>query len=144
MASVDTVKSIFKNIETVLKKKGVKFTANEYTNPEDIPAAQFPAGFVDYDGEIFEYPTGMALGYAEVQAAIEVYLIGTEAVRARTLQIEWLHKLRTALTVDALNIDDLVSSLLVSRVDMGSPTVERITPTIRKVRMEAVIRYEES
>jgi hypothetical protein len=143
MASVDTVLSIFKNVEKVLRAKGIKFVAQENLKPEDIPAAQMPAGFVDYDGEIFEYTTGMALGYAEVRCFIEIYIIGA-SVTARTDQIRWLHKLKTALTVNALNVGDLETSKKVSRVDPGTPTVERLSPTLRVVRATVEVRYEES
>ena len=145
MANIDTVKSITANLKTVLQSQGIKFDTKIYDDYESIPSGKLPLGGIIYEGENFEYNHGQRAGYAEIQFLINVIVSETNnEIMTRKMQ-EWVHKIRSALTVIALNIGDLASSKLVSRVvtiDEGVD-VEAKTTTISLLSYPIDVRYRE-
>lgn len=116
MANVDTVKSITDNLQTVLQAQGIKFARKAYDDIKAVPASLLPLGDIFYEGEDFEYTHGQRQGYAELRFVLRVVLRERDHQSLMREKQEWVHRIRGALTVDALNIGDLLSTKSVSRV----------------------------
>jgi hypothetical protein len=116
MSNMDTVKAITDNLQAVLQTEGIKFSRKAYDDEKAIPASLVPFGQIFYRGENFEYTHGQRPGYAEGEFKLRVVLRGRNPADLMRSQQEWVHKIRGALTVDALNVGDLASTGYVSRV----------------------------
>ena len=143
MSDIDTVKSITDNVETVCKAQGIIFMRETYDDIKEIPGGHFPHGQIYDEGVEFEYHHNQRSGYAEIIFLIRVVIKERDSrTRMRELQI-WRHKLRDALTVNALNIGDLVSTLLVSRVTTDLVENES-TSEIAQMNYTVKVRYREA
>ena len=143
MANIDTVKSVTDNLQTVLDGLGIKFSRETYNDTSKIPASLIPFGQIFYAGESFEYTHGQKAEYAEIEFLIKVRLKSRDPVdRIREQQI-WVHKIRDGLTVNALNIADLVTSKLISRVTTESVTINNISD-LSTLDISIRVRYREA
>ena len=145
MANADTVKAIITNIEGILSSSphlllkinipgGVTETLPSFTAN--------PVYYVMYDGETPEYEHGQKPGYMESSFIIVLVWLSGSISAARDKSIEWFHALRTALTVNALNVGDLAATKLVSRVTVEKPDVD-MQPAETKILFRAMVRYRE-
>ena len=143
MADIDTVKSTTDNLQTVLDGLGIKFSRETFDDLSKIPASLIPFGRIFYLGETFEYTHGQKAEYAEVEFSVQVVLKSRDAVdRIRDQQV-WVHKLRDGLTVNALNIADLATSKLISRVTTESVTINNISD-LSTLDYTIRVRYREA
>jgi len=124
VANIDTVKSITDNLQTVCQGEGIKFSRKTYEEPKDIPASLIPLGEIFYNAETFEHTHGQKAGYAEIDYTLRITFKERDSQVLMRKQQEWVHKLRDALTVNALNIGNLASSQLVSWVNTESAETE--------------------
>ena len=124
MGNFETVRAITDNIRDVLKAEGMHFPRTNQEDEKNIPASLIPLGAVSYTGEAFEYTHGQRPGYMEAGFAVKVLLNERDPVVMTRQQQTWIHRIREALTVDALNTGYLASNKLVSRVTTDSVDVE--------------------
>jgi len=125
MSNFDTVAAITDNIQGVLEALGIKFSQKAIEDTKDVPASLLPYGEIFYTGESFEETSGERAGYVEAAFTLVVILrerFARDLIRAEQ---DWVHRIRGALGVDALNIGDLASSKLVSRVRSGSVGMDK-------------------
>ncbi|VAW37808.1 hypothetical protein MNBD_DELTA02-729 [hydrothermal vent metagenome] len=125
MSNFDTVAAITDNIQGVLETLGIKFSQKAIEDTKDVPASLLPYGEIFYTGESFEETSGERPGYVEATFTLVVILrerFARDLIRAEQ---DWVHRIRGALGVDALNIGDLASSKLVSRVRSGSVGMDK-------------------
>lgn len=141
MPNKNTVNSIMDNVQTVADGQGIKFSKQAYEE-EAIPASLIPFGKVFYLGIEFEYVHGQRAGYAEQRVLLSVILKERDAVKMMRDLLDWTHDLRDALTINALNIGDLVSSKLVSRVTVEEVTVDNKVD-LSIMNMTILVRYRE-
>ncbi|MEE9615278.1 MAG: hypothetical protein V3W31_10090 [Thermodesulfobacteriota bacterium] len=142
MANVDTVKAITDNLEVVLRGEGIKFSRKVYEDEKSIPASLIPFGRIFYRGESFEHTNGQKPGYVEIEYLASVVLREKDAADLIRRQQEWVHRIREALTVDALNTGELAASKYVSRVDTTGVDMER-RDTLAFVNCKITVRYRE-
>ena len=142
MSNFDTAKAIIENIKEVLRAQGINFTEATFGDTDDIPASLIPYGRIFYEREIFEYTHGQKPLYAETEFRINVILRDTNQEVLIRDQQEWVHKIRDSVTINALNINDLASSLLVSRVTSDNVEMENFLDVVF-IDYRMLIRYRE-
>ena len=143
MGNADTIKSLTDNMQTVLQAQGIKFARKNLENIKDIPSSLLPYGAILDKGIEFEYTHGQRAGYAEQNFLIWVVdRERNDKVNMRQIQ-EWLQKIRGALTVNALNIGDLVTSKLVSRVTTVDTDTEHREDGLSVLNYLVSVRYRE-
>lgn len=143
MGNFDTVDSITTNMREVLAGLGINISQSLGDEPESVPAGRVPFGMVRYSKESFEHHHGQRPGYGEASFSVTVVLrerTPEEAVRA---QQRWAHRLRGALTVDALNTGSLSQAKPVSAVRVGSVEADADGP-LTFVTLGVTARYRES
>jgi hypothetical protein len=139
-----TLKSIRDNVFTVLKSKGINFTVETYDNIDNIEASILPHGQVRYDRVDYENTHGQRSSYAEVLFFIRVVFKNNNKKVSQDKQMEWTDLIRKGLTVDALNINDLVTSKLVSLVTTVNIEVDNTdSGGLTALEYEMLIRYRE-
>lgn len=141
MSNFDTIKSITDNLQTVLRAKGIKFERK--IDEENIKASQLPAGQIFYRAEVFEYVHQMKPKYIEATFSIKTIIKERDAQNLIESTQKWVHNIREAINVDALNIGDLSASKLVSRADTETADVEYPDKDTAMINSTAVIRYRE-
>lgn len=141
MSNFATIKSITDNLQTVLRAKGIKFERR--IDEENIKATHLPAGQIFYRGEEFEYVHGMKPKTVEASFSIKVIDRIREPKNLIEFTQEWIHNVREAINVNALNIGDLASSKLVSRADTELIDVEYPVADMMTINATAIVRYRE-
>jgi len=139
-----TITSITDNIQTVLKGLGLNFTREVYDDPATVPAGILPHGQIFYKSESFENVYNQRASYAEATFSVRVVLRKGDATALIREQQRWVHTVKDALTVNALNIGDLASSKLVSLVTIERAEAEALGDSIGAVTIDGVLRYREA
>lgn len=121
MANIDTVEAITDNLESLLK--GFKITVErEYTEElKNIPLSKLPLAQLFNTEEDFEYTHGQKPEYSELEFLVRVLLSRDKgSINSMRNHQRKAHEIRDGITINALNIGDLISSKLVSRVTSDS------------------------
>lgn len=142
MTNFDTVKAIAENVQKVLRKEGIHFSKRTYDDEKNVPASLLPLGEVYYNGEVFENAYGQRPLYAEAGFTLKVLLSERDPEEMMLGQLNWAHKIRAALSVDALNSGPLAAAKYVSRVNLSKVEVENRKNTSSLI-YKASIRYRE-
>lgn len=142
MSNYDTVRAITDNIQSVLAKEGIHFTKKAFDDEKAIPAGLLPLGRIFYTGEFFENGYGQRPLYAEAEFTIKVALAAGDPEDLVREQQKWAHKIRGALTVDALNAGDLAATRYVSRVTI-SRAVSENKKNVSHLACKTAVRYRE-
>ena len=119
-----TIKSITDNVQSVLQGQGIKFSRKTFDDEKSIPASLIPFGEIYYKSEDFQYTHGQRAGYVEAGFDVKIILRDADAIGLMRLTQKWAHTVRDALTVNALNIVDLVTSKLVSWVEVEGVEID--------------------
>lgn len=144
MSNFDTIKSIADNLESVLRGLGIHFDRKTYEDIGNIPASVLPHGEIFYRGEAFEHTHGQRAGYAESGFQLKVIIRERTPSDVMREQMRWVHLIRDALTVNALNIGSLVTSKLVSLVTTGTVEVDNTrTDGVAAMDYQVTVRYRE-
>jgi hypothetical protein len=143
MTNFSTIKSITDNLQTVLKGLGINFTCEMLKDGQSVSVSLLPLGQIFYDSETFEYTHGEKPEYIEVAYNIRILLQERNATDTIREQQRWVHTIRDALTVSALNIGDLASSKLVSKVTTEDVSIDNTLDSITAVDYTVLIRYRE-
>ncbi|GMR05163.1 MAG: hypothetical protein BMS9Abin23_1106 [Thermodesulfobacteriota bacterium] len=143
MGNSDTVRAITDNIKAVLKSLGIHLSPDIYRDDKNVPASLMPYGHIFYEGEDFEYTNGQRPGYAECSFTIKVLLKERDPSAMVREQQRWVHDIRGALTVNALNAGTLAVTGYVTRVTTRGVDVENSMYLSRLVYSLSV-RYRES
>lgn len=143
MADFETVRAVTDNLQRVLEAEGLRFTRAVYEDDGAIPAGSLPLGRISYSWEVFGYSHGQRPGYGEAGFTVRVVAANRDPAQAVTEQQRWVHAVREALTVEALNTGELVTSRPVSLV-----RVERAEAGARgrlaTVSLNVQVRYREA
>lgn len=138
-----TIKSLTENIRSVLLAQGIKFSNSTYEDEKSIPLALLPFGEIFYRGEDFEHTNGQKAGYAIANFSIKVTAQDRSNIeRVKSVQ-KWVHAVRDALTVNALNIVDLSASKLVSLVNTENAEIT-YNAEYATITHSTKIRYRET
>lgn len=116
MSSSLTIGAITENMLEVLGRQGLFFLKKANDDKADIPASLLPAGQLFYKGEVFDATYGQRPTYVEARYLLKVIMREGSPDALIREQQRWCHMIRDALTVEALNINGLSASRLVSRV----------------------------
>lgn len=142
MSNFDTVSAITDNLQDALKKQGIHFSRSGFDDPGSVPAASLPLGRIFYSGERFEYAHGQRPMYAEAEYSVRVLLSEKDPADMMREQQRWTHRVREAMTIEALNTGALAASRPVSRVTVPAARVESDRHTASLV-LQTVVRYRE-
>jgi len=123
--NLETIRSITENINALLTAEGLNLAKESSTDNKSVPASLFPYGIVSYEGETFEFTHGQRPGYSDADFTVTVALKNSDLKGITDDEQSWVHKIRGALTVKAMNSGRLVASMPVSRVSAKSVTVDR-------------------
>lgn len=121
MSNVDTAFSVTDNLEAILK--GFKINVERVYTEElrDVPASTLPLLQMFYMADDFEYTHGQKPEYAEMEFLIRGLFSRDKGSKANMRNNQKkVHEVRDGVTINALNIGDLASSKLVSRVTSDS------------------------
>ncbi len=143
MSNTDTVLAITDNIQSALNRQGIVFERKAVDDESGIAASGIPLGQVFYIGEAFEHPHGQRPGYIEAEFLVKVVLGHDDDAGLMRSQQRWAHRIRGALTVDALNTGRLSETKYVSRVSAREVRVENDARGSR-VLCGVSVRYRES
>lgn len=143
MSNFDTVLAITDNLRTLLEGLGICFSEKTYDDEKSIPASLLPLGEIIYAGESFEYAHGQRPGYAEAEFTLKVTLSGRSQTGAVRSAQSWVHGIRDALTVDALNTGTIAAVRSVSRVETKGVDVKG-GESLTKVHYRIAVRYREA
>jgi len=142
MSNFDTVSAITDNLQDALKKQGIHFLRSGFDDPGLPPAGSLPLGRITYAGEIFEYAHGQRPMYGEVEYSIKVLLAENDPQQMMCEQQKWTHRVRDAMTIEALNTGALATSCPVSRVIVAGVRAENDRHTASLV-LRTIVRYRE-
>lgn len=124
MTNFDTVVEMTDNIHEVLRKAGIHFSKKAYDDEKNLPASFFPVGRIFYTGEAFENAHNQKPFYADAEFTITVQLLEADPADMIREQQRWVHLIREALTVEALNINGLANTRYITRVNISRIDVE--------------------
>ncbi|MBI5233826.1 MAG: hypothetical protein HY880_05680 [Deltaproteobacteria bacterium] len=142
MSAPITIQAITENLRTVLSKEGLYFSVETYEGMDQVPASLLPLGQIFYKGETFEYTHGQRPGYINAGFLLRVILRMRSPEDAVRDEEQWVHRIKTAITVNALNINELALTKYVSRVMIGTIGIEN-KKEVSIVNMNVEIRYRE-
>lgn len=145
MSDFDTLKAIRDNCITILTGMGIKFTSETNEDDFEVPASTLPRGYLFERDALFENTHGQRSSYAERVILIRVYGKTNDSRVNQDFFSLWITNIRTGLTVNALNIGDLVSSKLVSLVTTESIEIDNSNNEgLSFLDYEVLIRYREA
>lgn len=124
MTNFEAVSGVTDNIESALKKLGINFVKSSIEGVERIPASLIPLGQIFYGGEEFENQHGQRPSYVEAEFLIKVIFTGKDASELVRSQQAWVHRIKGALTIEALNSGRLAAEKPVSRVNISRARAE--------------------
>lgn len=143
MSSFNTVKAITTNLKKVVAAIGVKVRVVSSSELDNTPLSILPMAIVDYEGESFENNFGEMPKYVEATYIVKVV---TKKSTGKSINNEedqkWIHKVRDALNVNTLNINELATSKLISMVKINSINVEEVKEK-KIISFKLTIRYRE-
>ncbi len=139
MANSDTVKGITLNLTSILEGLGLKVEDLSI----DPSMVSTPVCVILYEGEDFEYGHGQKPLYSEIRYLLKVMLNDPRPGTSRDRYAEYVHGVREAVTVDALNVGALLASKLVSLVNTTEVTVT-YEPPVSIIDYRLNVRYRET
>lgn len=142
MSNADTAAAITINLQKVLEALGIKFAVKTWEDIKSIPASLLPAGEIRYVSEVFEFTNGERPKYATAKFLIKIIFSTENYSEVTRQQQRWIHMVREAATVPALNIGGLAQSKLVSRVDTDSASVNN-DALLSILEVSLSVRYRE-
>lgn len=138
MANSDTVKAITANLVAILDGLGFKIEDLSV----DPSMATSPVCVILYEGEDFAYGHGQKPLYNEVKYLLKLMLSDPKPGTSRDRYAQYVHAIREALTVDALNTGGLASSKLVSLVSTTDVAII-YEPPVSTIDYRMNVRYRE-
>ena len=142
MSNFDTVSVITDNLQEALKKQGSHFSRSGFDDPRSIPASLLPLGRLFYTGENFEYAHGQRPMYGEIEYSVRVLLAEKDPADMMREQQKWTHRVRDAMTIEALNTGELAATRPVSKVMVAGVRADNDRHTASLV-LRTVVRYRE-
>lgn len=143
MSNFDTLDAITNNLESVLKALGIQFASETFEDVAAISASLIPLGQVFFDDLDFEYTFGQKPEYVEAGFTLRVVLQDRNPRMLTRAEQNWAHQIRSALTINALNIGALAASKLVSKVNHDSVSVDHGKPQYGVLNYKVKVRYRE-
>jgi len=143
MSNLDTIKAVTENMEEVLRNEGIRFSLKTYEDERESPASLLPSGKIYYTGESFQNAYGERPLYAEAEFVIKIVIGERDPADLIRGQQMWAHKVRGALSAEALNINGLAATKYVSRVRIQRIDAENRKDTSTLI-CRAAVRYRES
>ena len=142
MTNFDTVRAITANIHKALAGQGAKFPGRAYEDVKSIPASLMPCAEIQYAGEAFENTYGQRPLYAQAQFEIKIVLNERDTNDLAAAQQKWVHRIREALTVNALNANELSADKYVSSVTTKGVDVQN-HDSLSVLVYRVAVRYRE-
>jgi len=136
----ETINAITENLRGLLEKEGLYVERDNFGEDKNAPAGLFPSAQLYYEGEDFEYTHGQRAGYAEATFRVRLLLRKRDVQEMIAEEQRWTHRIRDAISVNALNMGAVAASTPVSRVETRSVKVER-KGQVSRLDYVLVIRY---
>lgn len=138
----ETIAAITDNIEDALSSEGLNVTRKTLDGGGSVPAGLLPVAEVSYKGEVFEDTFGERPCHVEARFTIKVVLSGQDGSTAMDEEQRLAHKVRSAITCDALNSGRLAVTKPVSAARIPGFEIEQ-SGSLSKVAVEVNVRYRE-
>lgn len=139
MANSDTVKAITANLKGILEGLGFKIEDLSI----DPTMTSSPVCVILYESEDFEYGHGQKPLYNEIRYLLKVMLSDPKPGTSRDKYAQYVHAIREAVTINALNTGDIAASKLVSLVNTADVTVI-YEPPVSTIDYRLNVRYREA
>lgn len=140
MSNYDTINAITVNLRTVLAGLGLQVEEGGFS--ADPTFTTSPGCRVRYPFEEFHDTFRQRPSACEARFEIEIYVNDADPQTRKQKQQQWVHAVRDAVTVDALNTGGLAASKLVSAVRSEEPEISYSWP-LSTIRYRLNIRYRE-
>ncbi|MFQ5428042.1 MAG: hypothetical protein ACE5EZ_03580 [Thermodesulfobacteriota bacterium] len=140
MNNTETLRAITKNLNSILEAEGLHLPRENYEKEKNVPSSIFPYGVISYEGETFEYTHGERPGYSDVDFSVKVVLRNKDMRAMTDDEQRWAHRIREALTVDAINTGLISGASPVSRVATRAVRVEK-AGHVSRLNYSLSIRY---
>lgn len=141
MPNLDTVQSITDNLVQVLKGAGINTVKKNFN--QDPAASDLPLIDVIYDTENLGYDHGQKPLYNDIVFILRMFVKDNSPSLITTEKQRLIHIVRDNVTINALNINELSSSLLVSKVVTGDIDTSLSENDLGIIEYELEIRYRE-
>ncbi len=138
MVNSDTVKAITANLAAILEGLGLKIEDLSV----DPSMTTMPVCVILYEGEEFEYGHGQKPLYNEIKYLFKVMLNNPKPGTSRDKYAQYVHAIREALTVNALNTGGLADTKLVSLVNTTDVAIS-YEPPVSTIDYRLNVRYRE-
>ena len=139
MGNADTIKAVTANLTAILTAQGF-LIENSSTDTE---LATSPLCAIRYTGERFDASHGERPSYNEVRYSLRISFSDAYPSTSRDKVAEWMHKIRGAVTVPALNTGDLAASQLVSWVSHDGYSETDYNTPVTELEYNLQVRYRE-
>lgn len=144
MTNIQTIKAITVNLKTLLKGLGINFTEKTDVYKKNNSASVKPVGSIYYKSEAFEHGYGGKAYYINAGFTVTVQLTDRNDSELIRQQQTWVHEVREALTVDGLNVGELVEGKPVTRILVEKVAISNDKKSSSsEVSFEIVVRYRE-
>lgn len=138
MANADTVKAIEDNLTSILATQG--FKVEDLSSDPDVDTT--PLCAILHRGETFGAAHGEKPLYNEISYELSIRFNTKYPSTSRDSIADWAHKVRTNVTVNALNVGSLATTKLVSWVNHNGYDIN-YTPPITSISYKLRVRYRE-
>ena len=143
MANTDTSLAILDNVKKVLNQTDLSWDYISFENEENVASSQYPRGTINFTDTDFEQTFGERPSYAEDVYEFKGWFRVKNQEDITRKKVTFVHTVRDALTVNALNIGALATSKLVSQVGIDDVSTESISNDVITITVTERIRYRE-
>jgi hypothetical protein len=140
MTNAANVKAIIANVESIISTT-IGYNL-EYAIRADEDVDTTPNAVLLYDGEEFEENFGEKPLYNEIKFEILTQFRESDPQDIRDKSVDIIHNYRGNITIDALNVGDISSSKVVSRVDHDTNARAEGIPVVQ-LSYQMLVRYRE-
>ena len=123
MTNFEIISAITSNLKSILETLGTNFRLGK-AGEKTIPASANPYAEITYAGESFENTLNRRPSYAEAAFGIKLVFSGRDGEELTREAARWVHLIRDALSVNAMNAGELTVEKPVSSVKALNADVE--------------------
>ena len=140
MSNLDTIKAIEDNLSAIIAAQGFMLEDSS-TDPERTTK---PLCALRHTGEDFGDEYGQKPDYNDLKYTLRISFSDPAPGTTRDKTAEWCHKIRNNVTVNALNVDVLAVSKLVSLVTHEGYSITGEGPPETDIEYRLRVRYRET
>lgn len=143
MSTISTVQSITDNVATILKALSLNVEYDTTVDFGNLPKSNNDFVRLIWLREIPEYTRGQRQSYRETFFELQIIIEERNKQELNRKLQQRVHEVINGLTVDALNIGDLVSTKLITLVEVSQNDDFDYRDTRAMISLELMVRYRD-